>query len=149
LGEANLDELNIQLADHWPIHYDGKYVYVSKLGQEIELHRYVMEKILGRKLLPTEIIHHRDENPRNNDPDNLELHTRATHAAQHSRGRTATNETRKKQRQSHLGEVVLESTREKMKQSATGRTHSEVTKEKLRQLALERERRKRNGKSNS
>lgn len=36
-------------------------------------HRYVMEQHLGRYLLPTEVVHHIDENPSNNDIDNLRL----------------------------------------------------------------------------
>lgn len=36
-------------------------------------HRLVMEHILGRYLLPTEVVHHKDRNKLNNSPDNLEL----------------------------------------------------------------------------
>lgn len=36
-------------------------------------HRLVMEHILGRFLLPTEVVHHKDKNKLNNSPDNLEL----------------------------------------------------------------------------
>jgi hypothetical protein len=36
-------------------------------------HRLVMEGVLGRLLLPTEDIHHKDGNKLNNTPDNLEL----------------------------------------------------------------------------
>ncbi len=36
-------------------------------------HRLVMEKILGRYLDPKEVVHHKDDNPANNDPSNLEL----------------------------------------------------------------------------
>lgn len=36
-------------------------------------HRLVMEQILGRSLLPDEVVHHKDGNPQNNSPDNLEL----------------------------------------------------------------------------
>lgn len=37
-------------------------------------HRLVMEKKLGRFLEPTEVVHHKDRNPANNDPDNLEVY---------------------------------------------------------------------------
>jgi len=46
-------------------------------------HRRVMEEKLGRKLLSSEIVHHKDENKRNNHPDNLELMTRAEHIRHH------------------------------------------------------------------
>lgn len=47
-------------------------------------HRLVMEVVLGRYLLPTEVVDHRDDHPRHNWPDNLRLfesnasHLRAT-----------------------------------------------------------------------
>jgi len=36
-------------------------------------HRLVMEQKLGRLLLRTEVVHHIDGNPQNNDPANLEV----------------------------------------------------------------------------
>lgn len=39
----------------------------------IREHRLVMEQKLGRPLLPEEVVHHKDDNPANNHPDNLEL----------------------------------------------------------------------------
>lgn len=53
-----------------------------KVGQRHE-HRTVMEEKLGRPLLPGEIVHHRDDNKRNNDPDNLEVMTQADHMRLH------------------------------------------------------------------
>jgi hypothetical protein len=51
---------------------NGKnYVRIRLDGERIYLHRYVMEQKLGRKLLPTEIVHHIDYNPFNNDESNL------------------------------------------------------------------------------
>ena len=36
-------------------------------------HRLVMERVLGRRLLPTEVVHHKDGNRQNNAPENLEV----------------------------------------------------------------------------
>jgi len=36
-------------------------------------HRLVMEEMLGRLMLPSETVHHKDGNRQNNDPANLEL----------------------------------------------------------------------------
>lgn len=36
-------------------------------------HRLVMEEKLGRYLLPTEVVHHKDGDRQNNDPNNLEV----------------------------------------------------------------------------
>jgi hypothetical protein len=47
-------------------------------------HRIVAEEMLGRPLLKGEVVHHIDENKRNNDPSNLRVFaTQAEHAAWH------------------------------------------------------------------
>lgn len=47
-------------------------------------HRIIMERILGRPLQPGEIVHHKDGNFLNNDPENLELlPSQAEHARRH------------------------------------------------------------------
>jgi hypothetical protein len=49
------------------------------------LHRIVAEAKLGRALLPGEVVHHKDENKRNNHPDNLEvLPSQSVHAKLHA-----------------------------------------------------------------
>jgi site-specific recombinase XerD len=48
--------------------------------------RKVMEDKLGRKLKPTEIVHHIDNDPYNNHPDNLHLfHNKADHLRYHKK----------------------------------------------------------------
>jgi hypothetical protein len=42
-----------------------------------------MEKKLGRKLKPGEVVHHIDENKRNNDPENLSLTDGSSHTKNH------------------------------------------------------------------
>lgn len=51
--------------------------------------RLVMEKIIRRKLKSNEDVHHRDENPRNNSPNNLQLMTHGEHASFHRRRQLA------------------------------------------------------------
>lgn len=46
--------------------------------------RVIMEQILGRPLLKTEDVHHKDENPLNNNPDNLEVIDHIKHTSAHS-----------------------------------------------------------------
>lgn len=50
-------------------------------------HRYVAEKKIGRVLSPKEVVHHRDENRDNNDPENLVVFSTASdHARFHQIG---------------------------------------------------------------
>lgn len=64
-----------------------QYKYRAKKvkGKRIDMQRYVMEQILGRKLTSDEIVHHIDGNKLNNDPANLQIMTRAEHARLHMR----------------------------------------------------------------
>src|SRR5690606_3645162 len=55
-----------------------KHPSASRYGYVME-HRLVMEETLGRFLLPTEVVHHKDGNRLNNTPDNLEVLTKVTH----------------------------------------------------------------------
>lgn len=48
-------------------------------------HRVVASAMLGRPLRPDEHVHHKDENPQNNAPENLAVLTIAEHRAEHRR----------------------------------------------------------------
>jgi hypothetical protein len=49
-------------------------------------HRHIMEQHLGRKLLPEEVVHHRNENPSDNRLENLEVQMWSEHTIGHSTG---------------------------------------------------------------
>lgn len=72
-------------------HTRSEEIYVNSVGYVCILigtthvleHRHIAEQILGRKLLPGEIIHHIDGNKLNNSPDNLALTTDRKHKKYH------------------------------------------------------------------
>ena len=47
-------------------------------------HDVIMEKIIGRRLLRGEVVHHKDHNRSNNDPSNLQLMTQSEHTKLHA-----------------------------------------------------------------
>jgi hypothetical protein len=54
-------------------HPHPSYVHPTSGVKYVLEHRLVMEQALGRYLDPEEVVHHRDENPSNNEIGNLEV----------------------------------------------------------------------------
>ena len=52
-------------------------------GKRIDEHRYLVEKVIGRKLKRNEVVHHKDGNKRNNDLLNLEILSLSEHSSMH------------------------------------------------------------------
>jgi hypothetical protein len=59
------------------------YVRVYEDGRETREHRLVAEAILGRPLLPTEHVHHRNGEKADNRPENLEIVDNRAHLQEH------------------------------------------------------------------
>lgn len=55
----------------------------TKTKKTVLVHREVMELSIGRKLLPKEVVHHRDGNPKNNSIENLEILQWSEHSRHH------------------------------------------------------------------
>ena len=57
---------------YWQVYCPG-HPYAKKNVPYVAEHRLVMEKKLGRYLMPGEVVHHLDSDPGNNNPENLML----------------------------------------------------------------------------
>lgn len=58
-----------------------------RLPDDTYLHRHIVSERLGRTLEKWEHVHHKDGNPSNNSPDNLQLLSNREHSQLHSRVR--------------------------------------------------------------
>lgn len=59
------------------------YVVVFHEGRRVKEHRLVMERVLGRPLLASEVVHHRNRDITDNRPENLSVMTRSEHNRLH------------------------------------------------------------------
>lgn len=60
-----------------------RYKTIKVEGRTVLLHRHVVEQQLGRKLLRSEQVHHRNGDRYDNRPENLEVLDAAAHQALH------------------------------------------------------------------
>jgi HNH endonuclease len=66
-------------------YYDKEgYVRLKVQGKLVGEHRVVMENVVGRPLLSSELVHHRNRVKDDNLPTNLELTTRKLHSLHHA-----------------------------------------------------------------
>ena len=66
----------IFMGDYWRVYLPG--------GKTIAEHRMIMEKKIGRFLLPGELVHHIDGNKTNNSIENLEIVNPSKHSQIHN-----------------------------------------------------------------
>lgn len=82
--------------------YKGGYVRpdgyreVTINGERFLEHRLVMERMIGRKLLHNEHVHHINGDKLDNRAENLRLISEVEHLSAHGRNRKASSETKKK-----------------------------------------------------
>lgn len=63
------------------------YMSTHVNGEQVQLHRAIMEDQLGHSIPPGYVVHHKDHNTHNNDPSNLVLMTEAEHIQLHKEDR--------------------------------------------------------------
>lgn len=77
--------------------YDPKHPFPRTSSSYVQEHVRVMELHIGRRIKRNEVVHHKDENRRNNVLTNLKLMTRSEHARLHRE----LEQSRKRKQKSH------------------------------------------------
>ena len=62
------------------------YKCITANGQQVRLHRVIMEAHVGRKLMSWELVHHKDGDKHNNELSNLSITNRSIHMKTHKIG---------------------------------------------------------------
>ena len=60
-----------------------RYRYTKINGKKVAIHRAIMEKHIGRKLLTTEYVHHKNDIKTDNSIGNLEIKNPVAHGRDH------------------------------------------------------------------
>ncbi len=79
---------NAGTSEGWTDKRGYRWFYVTESGKRVARreHRVLMEKHLGRRLEPWEIVHHKDGDTGNNALDTLEVQTFGEHTTHHHTG---------------------------------------------------------------
>lgn len=75
----------------------GRWYITARDGSRVLWYRIVAMDLLGRDLLPDEVVHHIDGDPSNDEPSNLQVMTRSEHGRLHNPP-TETDEARRERR---------------------------------------------------
>lgn len=86
LRNGKLLKASINRTGHYIVSIHHKTIAVSRLMYEAFI----------RPLDKNEVVHHKDESPRNDTLSNFEVHTLSEHFSRHNRGRKPNAEVRKK-----------------------------------------------------
>jgi len=84
---------------YWRVRIRPHHFFKGKVvsrGVYTTRNRAVMSSVLGRALLPTEHVHHKNEDRGDDDPGNLEVLTAAEHNRHHKTGARHSDATKKK-----------------------------------------------------
>lgn len=64
---------------------NGYWMIWLENNSRTQLHRWIAEQYLGRKLLTSEVVHHINGIKIDNRPENLQVKTRSEHTADHKK----------------------------------------------------------------
>jgi len=81
----------------------GRYLKTMINGVTVSMHRLVMEAILGRKLVSSEVVHHINGDKKDNRPKNLQVMSVSEHSRMENLGKKLSPEHVESIRQANIG----------------------------------------------
>lgn len=78
--------VNVKIKSRYENTKSGYIKLYLENGKVVDEHRYIMSNHLGRELDSNETVHHKDEDKKNNEIQNLEIISPSKHAYNHNIG---------------------------------------------------------------